>query len=74
MQEKLITARIKAVLPDAEISLTTFDGVHYSAHIRSAGFAGKSRLEQHRTVMNALGDILGSNEIHALALKTEVAN
>jgi hypothetical protein len=23
--------------------------------------------------MNALGDILGSNEIHALALKTEVA-
>ena len=73
MQEELITSRIKAVLPDAEITLTTFDGVHYSAHIRSAGFAGKSRLEQHRTVMNALGDILGSNEIHALALKTEVA-
>jgi len=43
MQEELITARIKAVLPDAEITLTTFDGVHYSAHIRSAGFAGKSR-------------------------------
>ena len=73
MQEALITSRIKAVLPDAEITLTTFDGVHYSAHIRSAGFAGKSRLEQHRTVMNALGDILGSNEIHALALKTELA-
>ena len=73
MQEELITARIKAVLPDADISLSTFDGVHYSAHVRSAGFAGKSCLEQHRLVMNALGDILGSNEIHAVALKTEVA-
>ena len=74
MQDELSTSRIIGILPDAEIDLHTFDGVHYSAHIRSAGFAGKPRLEQHRMVMNALGDILGSNEIHALALKTEVAN
>ncbi|MDO4643140.1 MAG: BolA/IbaG family iron-sulfur metabolism protein [Cardiobacteriaceae bacterium] len=72
MQKELITARIKAVLPDAEIVLSTFDGVHYTAQVRSAGFAGKSRLEQHRLVMNALGDVLGSNEVHALALKTEI--
>lgn len=73
MQEELIRSRISQVLPDAQVFLQTVDGVHYSALVRSAEFAGMRRLEQHRLVMNALSDVLGSNEVHALALKTEVA-
>lgn len=73
MQEELIKAKISQVLPEAQVFLQTTDGVHYSALVRWAGFAGMRRLEQHRLVMNALSDVLGSNEVHALALKTEVA-
>ncbi len=73
MQEKLIEEKIKAVLKDARVILQSSDGVHYSATVISAAFAGKSRLEQHRIVMNALGEVIANNEIHALALKTIVA-
>ncbi|MDO5090639.1 MAG: BolA family protein [Cardiobacteriaceae bacterium] len=72
MQADLIKQKIIAALGEAEVSLSSFDGVHYDAHVRSPAFAGKSRLEQHRMVMNALRDELGANEVHALALKTEV--
>ena len=44
-------------------------GGHYQVLIVSAGFEGKSLLEQHRMVNDALGDMLGG-EIHALGLKT----
>ncbi|UJF24558.1 BolA/IbaG family iron-sulfur metabolism protein [Suttonella sp. R2A3] len=71
MQEQLISERIREVLSDAEVELSSPDGVHYSATVRSAQFVGMKRLEQHRVVMNALKDVLGSNEVHALALKTE---
>ncbi len=39
---------------------------HFSVTIRSAAFAGKSRVQQHRMVHHAMGDIVG--RIHALAL------
>ena len=44
-------------------------GGHYEVLICSAEFAGRSLLEQHRMVYEALSDLLGG-EIHALALKT----
>lgn len=72
MQEQLIRERIESILPDAEVELTSPDGVHYSATVRSSGFYGMKRLEQHRMVMNALKDVISSNEVHALALKTEI--
>lgn len=74
MQEKLIKDRIHAVLgEDAQIELSTFDGVHYSAVVTAKAFVGHSRLEQHRMVMKALEDVISSNEVHALQLKTQVA-
>ncbi|MFC3615559.1 BolA family protein [Lutimaribacter marinistellae] len=39
---------------------------HFNVRIRSAAFEGKSRLERHRAVHAALGDIVP--RIHALAL------
>lgn len=71
MQEQLIKERIRAILPDADVILHSPDGVHYDATVRSAGFTGMKRLEQHRLVMNALKDVISSNDVHALGLKTE---
>lgn len=39
---------------------------HFNVLIRSAAFAGQSRLARHRAVHAALGDIMA--QIHALAL------
>ena len=44
-------------------------GGHYSVRIVSAEFEGKSLLERHRLVYEALGPLIG-DEIHALGLKT----
>jgi BolA protein len=47
----------------------TSGGGHFEVVIVSAAFEGKSRLEQHRLVNDALRDHFGP-VIHALALKT----
>ena len=43
------------------------EGRHFSVRIRSARFAGLSRVARHRLVYDALGP-LASQDIHALAL------
>ena len=65
---------IKASIPDAEISIQDLAGDenHYSATIKSKIFSGKSKIEQHKLVYNALKGKMG-NELHALALKTMVS-
>jgi acid stress-induced BolA-like protein IbaG/YrbA len=60
---------IAAGLPDAEISVTGADGVHFEARVVSAAFVGKLPLARHRMVYACLGEKMGG-EIHALALKT----
>ena len=47
----------------------TSGGGHFKVTIVSAAFAGRSLLEQHRLVYDALLGMIGSR-IHALALKT----
>jgi stress-induced morphogen len=61
--------RIEAALPDARAEVQGADGVHFSAVVTSPAFAGKSRLEQHRMVMDLFAGELGG-AIHALSLKT----
>jgi BolA protein len=43
---------------------------HFRVRIASAAFTGKTRVEQHRLVYAALGDLMGSG-IHALAIDVE---
>mgnify|MGYP000660394319 CR=1 FL=1 len=45
------------------------DGDHYAAQVVSAEFEGKSRVQQHQLVYQALQGRMG-NELHALALQT----
>jgi stress-induced morphogen len=66
-----IEALIKAALPDAQVTIEDLrgDGDHYAAHVVSSAFAGKSRVQQHQIVYQALGGRMG-NQLHALALHT----
>ena len=47
----------------------TSGGGHFRVVIVTQAFEGKTRLEQHRLVNEAVGDLFG-NEIHALGLTT----
>ncbi|MEQ8708775.1 MAG: BolA family transcriptional regulator [Rhodospirillales bacterium] len=66
-----IEALIKEGLPDADVRIDDLrgDGDHYAAHVVSAAFAGKSRVQQHQMVYSTLKGRMG-NELHALALQT----
>jgi len=66
-----IRARIQAVLPDAEVTVsdTTGGGDHFAATVVSAAFVGKGPVDRHRLVYAALGDAM-RGPIHALALTT----
>lgn len=64
---------IKTNLPDARVTIQDLrgDGDHYAAHVVSAEFKGKSRVQQHQMVYQALRGNMGE-ALHALALQTSV--
>jgi stress-induced morphogen len=65
--ERLILERF----PDAKIVIEDLagDGDHYAATVVSKEFRGKSRVQQHQMVYDALKGNMGG-VLHALALKT----
>ncbi len=64
---------IKEGIPGAEVTIEDLrgDGDHYAAHVVSAAFAGKTRVQQHQMVYQALQGNMGE-ALHALALQTSV--
>ncbi|WP_320673253.1 BolA family protein [Patulibacter defluvii] len=62
--------RIETALPGATAEVEGADGVHFQAVVVSPDFAGKSRIQQHRMVMDVFAGELGGS-IHALSLKTK---
>lgn len=62
---------IKDAFPDADVTITDLagDNDHYAAMVTSKAFKGKSRVQQHQMVYQALRGRMG-NELHALALQT----
>jgi len=56
MEQVEIEKLIKASLPDAQIEIIDLagDNNHFSAHVISAAFEGKSRIQQHKMVYDAL--------------------
>lgn len=64
---------IKAAFPDAKVEIRDLagDGDHYAASVIAEEFRGKSRVQQHQMVYNALQGKMGG-ELHALALQTSV--
>lgn len=71
MRADELEALLREGFPDAEIKIEDLagDGDHYRAVIRSAAFAGMSRVAQHQMVYKALKGRMGG-ELHALALDT----
>lgn len=45
-------------------------GGHFIAHIVSTAFDGKSTLQRHRMVYEAMGELMQS-EVHALSIRAE---
>lgn len=68
-----IAERIKKNLPSAlvRVSDMTGGGDHWQVRIAAEEFRGKSLVEQHQMVYQALGEWM-HQEIHALALETSV--
>ncbi len=60
-----------ASFPDAKVEVSDMTGTqdHLQAVVVTTAFAGKSRVEQHKMVYAALGELM-SGPIHALALTT----
>ena len=71
MEASEIARLIKEAIPDAEVVIEDLrgDGDHYAAQVTSKAFIGKSRVQQHQMVYQALRGRMG-NELHALALQT----
>jgi stress-induced morphogen len=75
LTETHIHDRIVAALPGARVLVTDYTGTgdHFRAEVAYAGFAGKSRVEQHRMVYDAVREEMADGSLHALSLATSVA-
>ncbi len=73
MDSQVLIDRIKEKMPDAAViaSDMTGGGDHWMLKVTSKAFEGKSLVEQHRMVYDALGELM-KKEIHACALDTSV--
>jgi stress-induced morphogen len=73
MDARDIEQLIKARIPDAKVTIRDLagDGDHYAAEVVAESFRGKSRIQQHQMVYEALKGNMGG-ALHALALQTSV--
>lgn len=66
-----IKQRIERGIPGATVAVDGPDGVHFEAAVTADAFAGLTRIQQHRMVMDIFAGELGGS-IHALSLKTKI--
>lgn len=71
MDPREIERLIKESMPDAQVTIRDLagDGDHYAATVVSSAFKGKTRVQQHQLVYQALKGQMGG-VLHALALQT----
>ncbi len=71
MDARDIERMIKDALPDASIEIRDLagDNDHYAAIVVSEAFRGKSRVQQHQMIYDALKGNMGG-VLHALTLQT----
>ena len=75
MKVEEIRSLILKSIPDAKIEIKDLagDDNHYAATIKSRIFVGKSKVQQHKLVYDALEGKMGG-VLHALSLTTIVDN
>ena len=73
MSASEIEKLVKEAFPDADITITALadDNDHWAAMVTSKAFKGKSRVQQHQMVYDALKGRMGG-VLHALSLQTAV--
>ncbi|MGB3416559.1 MAG: BolA family transcriptional regulator [Mesorhizobium sp.] len=71
MDARDIEKMIRDGIPDAKVTIRDLagDGEHYAAEVVAESFRGKSRVQQHQMVYEALKGNMGG-ALHALALQT----
>jgi stress-induced morphogen len=71
MDAQEIERLIREHIPDARVTIRDLagDGDHYAATVLAESFRGKSRVQQHQLVYEALKGQMGG-KLHALALQT----
>lgn len=71
MKQEEIIAKIRAVMPDAQVEMRDLTGTedHWQATVVSEAFRGKTPIQRHRMVFDALADEM-RGPIHALTLTT----
>jgi stress-induced morphogen len=71
MEGTEIERLIKEAFPDAQVIVVDMagDGDHWAARVTTPAFAGKTRVQQHKMVYDALQGQMGG-VLHALALQT----
>ena len=68
-----VKERIERALPGAQATVSdlTGGGDHLRAEVVYSGFAGLTRIQQHKLVYDVFGDEIGG-PIHALSLRTVI--
>jgi stress-induced morphogen len=75
IENDALTDLIRSALPDAEVGILDRTGTmdHFNVTVRSTKFQGKTLIEQHQLVYGALKGALRDGRVHAVELKTIVA-
>ncbi|HIA20901.1 MAG TPA: BolA family transcriptional regulator [Alphaproteobacteria bacterium] len=73
MKSAEIERLIREAMPDAQVRIEDLrgDGDHFAAYVTSQSFQGKTRVQQHQLVYQALRGAMGE-QLHALALQTSI--
>jgi stress-induced morphogen len=72
IEPHIVEERIRQGIPEVQhLRVDDLTGTkdHYEATVVSPAFEGKTRIEQHQMIYQALGELM-DGPVHALALKT----
>ena len=67
MNPEQITQLIQTAIPDADVSVSSDDNVHFTATVISSSFENLSLIDRHKRIYASLGDNM-KQEIHALSI------
>ncbi len=72
MTAEQIEKRIKTALADCDVAVidTTGTNDHFDVRVSSRSFLNKTRIEQHKMIMDLFSSEFKSGEVHALQIKT----
>ncbi|MGD8909990.1 MAG: BolA/IbaG family iron-sulfur metabolism protein [Chromatiales bacterium] len=70
MNEQDLITRIKALYPDAEISVAG-ESCSFEVNVTTPAFAGMKSLQRQRSILTLFNDEIASGELHALTVKAK---